>query len=746
MAEREQLGRYRLRRILGQGSMGVVYEGYDPTLNRRVAVKTILKSHYLDPSTAQDFSKRFVREAQAAGRLNHSNIVQVHDFGEDDDVAYLVMEYIEGRELKSFFEDGERFELDEVVRIMCELLDALDFAHEAGVIHRDVKSANVILDSQRRVKLADFGVARIEDSSERSQAGSMVGTPAYMSPEQVTGSAVDRRSDIFSAGVVLYELLTAKRPFTGSGAWTIARMIVQDDPAPPSTLVLSVSPAFDAVVNEALAKKPENRFPRAGIFAVALRRAHAATRAGGEEAIARSGGSTFPPSAPLVSAPDQDAARANQKIAVELEFWRSIKDSKDVQELELFLKKFPDGTYAELAQLKLEKLRNAVLAGVRELGINDERREPTFSPDSPSIEPVLRTLEPATPAKSSRAAALAAVSVALIAAIGGGVWFTMNERKIESEALEARQAAQRAADLQTRELERKAAEQKAQAEKLAAEQRASAEKAEREAALAQENAAQEKKAAEKIQAEKIQAEKTAADKAARAAEKMAKESAAAEIARMETLRAEQVAAERAAAEKAQADRVAAEKAAVERAAAEKAAAEKAARAAAVAAAARQGRPPPCTVVAGTGTWTNCVGETTLPSGVRYSGEFRDGAYGGQGSMTFPNGSRYVGEFRSGTYNGQGNFTLPNGERYVGEFREGKFNGLGTYSFPNGERYVGDFRDGVYSGRGTYTVTSGAKWTGLWRDGKRNGRGTEYRPDGTVLRTGIWENGSFARNQ
>src|SRR5258706_4312391 len=113
MAEIEQLGRYQLRRILGQGSMGVVYEGYDPTLNRRVAVKTILKSHYLDPGTAMEFSRRFVREAQAAGRLNHANIVQVHDFGEDDDVAYLVMAYIEGRELKSFFEGGERFGLDE---------------------------------------------------------------------------------------------------------------------------------------------------------------------------------------------------------------------------------------------------------------------------------------------------------------------------------------------------------------------------------------------------------------------------------------------------------------------------------------------------------------------------------------------------------------------------------------------------------------------------------------------------------
>ena len=728
--------------------MGVVYDGYDPTLNRRVAVKTILKNHYLDPATAQDFSKRFVREAQAAGRLNHANIVQVHDFGEDDDVAYLVMEYIEGRELKSFLESGERFGLDEAVRIMCELLDALDFAHEAGVIHRDIKPANVILDAQRRVKLADFGVARIEDSSERSQAGSMVGTPAYMSPEQVTGSPVDRRTDLFSAGVILYELLTAKRPFTGSGAWTIARMIVQDDPPPPSTLVLSVSSAFDAVVQEALAKKPENRFARAGIFAVALRRAQAAAQAGSGASLPGSAGSTFPPSAPLVAAPERAALQENQKIEMELEFWRSIKDSKDTQELELFLKKFPDGTYAELAQLKMEKLRNAALAGARELGIDEARKEPTFLPDSAPIEPALPTLEPPAAAKSRNSTVVATLSVVLAAAIGGGIWITMFAGKAEKEAAESKPVAQKDAVADAKEFERKAAEkaaaeQKAEAEKLAAEQRAVAEKAAQDAVIAEAHAAQEKAAQAKKTTEKVQAEKSAAEKAARTAEKMAKESAASEIARLEALRAERLAAERAVAEKAEAERVAAEKAAADRAAAEKAA-ESAKQAARAAAAARQGRPPPCPAPAPGVTWTNCVGETTLASGVRYAGEFRDGTYNGQGSMTFPNGSRYVGAFRNGTYNGQGDFTLPSGERYVGEFRDGKFNGQATYTFPNGERYVGEFRDGVYSGRGTYTVASGAKWIGPWRDGKRNGQGIEYRPDGTVLRTGIWENGTFIR--
>src|SRR6185369_14218977 len=201
MAELSKLGRYQLKGVLGRGAMGVVYEGLDPSLNRRVAVKTILKNAAIDAETAQMYSAQFAREAQAAGRLNHPNIVGVHDFAEEGDVAYLVMEYIQGRELRSFFEAKEKFEIAEVVRIMGELLDALGFAHDAGVIHRDIKPANVMLDVNRRVKLADFGVARIQDS-ERSAAGTMVGTPAFMSPEQISGGKIDKRTDLFSAGTI----------------------------------------------------------------------------------------------------------------------------------------------------------------------------------------------------------------------------------------------------------------------------------------------------------------------------------------------------------------------------------------------------------------------------------------------------------------------------------------------------------------------------------------------------------------
>src|SRR3989440_8649375 len=216
------LGRYTIERTIGSGAMGVVYEGADPRLGRKVAIKTILKTQ-LDEATAKDYSSRFIREAKAVARLNHPNIVQVYDFGQEGNVAYLVMEFIKGKELKAFFDANERFDVKEAVRIMGELCDALEFAHNAGIIHRDIKPANVMLDGQARTKLTDFGVARVQDSDktsvERTQAGTMVGTPAYMSPEQIRGANIDKRTDVFSAGINPYQFLAAQTPVTGSRPW-----------------------------------------------------------------------------------------------------------------------------------------------------------------------------------------------------------------------------------------------------------------------------------------------------------------------------------------------------------------------------------------------------------------------------------------------------------------------------------------------------------------------------------------------
>ena len=357
----ESLGRYKLKRVLGKGAMGVVYEGLDPRLNRTVAVKTILVGE-LDPATAQEYSMRFAREAQAVARLNHPNIVQVYDFGEEGEIAYIVMEYIRGKELKAAFDTGERFTLRESTRLMTELLDAIDFAHNEGVVHRDIKPANVMVDHEGHVKLADFGVARISDPDRQgaTQVGTMVGTPAYMSPEQVQGLKIDRRTDIFSAGVVFYQFLTGQRPFQGGGAFSVAKRIVQDDPPAPSLNIDSISPDYDEIVSRALAKDPDKRFQSAGEFAEALQRAAEGlpTEVPEDDSTQMLREGDFPHADPAPAHPSPAAFVPDaQGTEVELEFWRAIKDTDDPEELDLYIENFPQGVYVPLARRKLAELR-----------------------------------------------------------------------------------------------------------------------------------------------------------------------------------------------------------------------------------------------------------------------------------------------------------------------------------------------------------------------------------------------------
>jgi serine/threonine-protein kinase len=263
-----KLGKYEILRELGRGAMGVVYEAFDPSIERVVALKTIRRDQ-LDGAEAEEMLVRFQREARAAGRLNHPNIVSIYDFGDDNGTSFIAMEFVRGRELKSYFEKNERFALPEIVRIMGQLLDALEYSHNYGVVHRDVKPANIIILADGQVKVADFGIARIE-SSQFTQAGTVLGTPAYMSPEQFMGQTVDRRSDVFSAGIVLYQFLTGERPFSGA-ATTIMHKVLSVDPPPPSLLNVQAPRPFDAVIGKAMAKRPEDRFQTAREFADAIR-------------------------------------------------------------------------------------------------------------------------------------------------------------------------------------------------------------------------------------------------------------------------------------------------------------------------------------------------------------------------------------------------------------------------------------------------------------------------------------------
>ena len=267
-----KLGKYEIRGELGRGAMGIVYEAFDPMIERVVALKTI-RSEGVEAQQAQELIARFQREARAAGRLNHPHIVAVYDFGEDAGTFYIAMELVRGRELRDHFEKSERFPISEIARVMGQLLDALGYAHANGVVHRDIKPANIIVMPDGRVKVTDFGIARIE-SSQYTQAGAVLGTPSYMSPEQFMGQTVDGRSDLFSAGVVLYQFLTGERPFTGA-ATTIMHKVLKEDPLPPSELNVQVPRPFDGVIRKAMAKRPEERFQSAAEFAHAIREAAA---------------------------------------------------------------------------------------------------------------------------------------------------------------------------------------------------------------------------------------------------------------------------------------------------------------------------------------------------------------------------------------------------------------------------------------------------------------------------------------
>lgn len=269
------LGRYQLVRVLGRGAMGVVYEGLDPKLNRQVAVKTILKSQMQEQHVAADYSARFIREAQAVARLNHPNIVTVFDFGNEAEIAYLVMEFIRGKELKNYLDDKHVFSIAEAVAIVCDLLEALDYAHNHGIIHRDIKPANVMLDGSGRVKLTDFGVARQSEGAgnEGTRAGTMVGTPSYMSPEQIQGLPAGAQADLFATGVLLYQCLSLQKPFVGNSEWEIWQKIVNLDPPPLSNYRAAVPPALERAMLKALAKDPKNRPATARALIVELKAA-----------------------------------------------------------------------------------------------------------------------------------------------------------------------------------------------------------------------------------------------------------------------------------------------------------------------------------------------------------------------------------------------------------------------------------------------------------------------------------------
>ncbi|HEX7607269.1 MAG TPA: serine/threonine-protein kinase, partial [Usitatibacter sp.] len=252
------LGRYKIVSEIGQGAMGVVYKAVDPIIDRTVAIKTINLN--LSRQELEEYEARFQQEIKAAGRLNHPNIVTIYDVGKTDQVAYMAMEFLEGQELKDMIAMGQLPPADVIVDIIAQVADGLSFAHSQDIVHRDVKPSNIMVMKGTLAKITDFGIARLPNSAVKTMTGLILGSPRYMSPEQVIGKAIDSRSDIFSLGVVLYEALTGVAPFDGDNVNAIMYATVNTTPPPPSAHNRAVPPMLDLIVAKAMAKLLEDRY------------------------------------------------------------------------------------------------------------------------------------------------------------------------------------------------------------------------------------------------------------------------------------------------------------------------------------------------------------------------------------------------------------------------------------------------------------------------------------------------------
>jgi serine/threonine-protein kinase len=264
------LGRYRVLKELGRGAMGLVYLGKDPTIQRFVAIKTMRLDQLDHDDKLQDVKARFFREAESTGRLSHPNIVTIYDAGEEDDLGYIAMELIEGTPLKHWARKPNLMSVNEVLLTVATVADALDYAHQQGIVHRDIKPANIMLTKDRIVKVMDFGIAKMASSS-KTQTNIVLGTPTYMSPEQIAGKKVDGRSDIFSLGVVLFELLTGQLPFTADNLSAVLFSIAHHPHPAIQTLRTDLPPMVQEIVDRALQKELPHRYRRAEEFASELR-------------------------------------------------------------------------------------------------------------------------------------------------------------------------------------------------------------------------------------------------------------------------------------------------------------------------------------------------------------------------------------------------------------------------------------------------------------------------------------------
>jgi len=271
-AKLQTLGRYKILEVIGRGAMGIVYKAVDPAIDRVVAIKTIDSS--LNKEDLEEYEARFQQEIKAAGRFSHPNVVTIYDVGRTEHVAYMAMEFLKGRELKDLLAEGQRPNVEMTVELMVQVADGLSYAHEHDIIHRDIKPSNIMvinLPNGVLAKITDFGIARMAGSAVKTQTGVVLGSPRYMSPEQVIGKVIDHRSDVFSLGVVLYETLTGVAPFDGDNPNAVMYATCNTHPAPPSALNPGMPALLDLIVAKALAKNVDERYQTMREFSADLR-------------------------------------------------------------------------------------------------------------------------------------------------------------------------------------------------------------------------------------------------------------------------------------------------------------------------------------------------------------------------------------------------------------------------------------------------------------------------------------------
>jgi len=273
--DRKNIGRYEITGPLGRWMYGPVHAGVDPASRRRVAIKTLLKGTH-DDGFAAPYYKCLLREGLVGERVKHAGVVQALEYGEDGDIAYVALEFLDAKKLETYFDEDERIQIDDVVSIMGDLCGALEAVHEAGIVHSDLQPANVVIAMDGSAKLTNFSLAYLSgpdshlNERELTDITENVPTPDYRSPEAISGDVIDRRADLFSAGILLYQLATGKKPFPGASPWTVAKKILEDDPLPPSSLNKELSAHFDVVVAKALAKHPADRYQTAPELYAAL--------------------------------------------------------------------------------------------------------------------------------------------------------------------------------------------------------------------------------------------------------------------------------------------------------------------------------------------------------------------------------------------------------------------------------------------------------------------------------------------